>query len=102
MINIPLTTRTFDGLNVLRVEVGSNCPRGGDSGHGGRTVLRFINEASTDMRIRVDDEASVNADSIELIFGGDSEHQSVIEALEFAVTTLKAIPDTGRSMAQVE
>jgi hypothetical protein len=29
----------FFGANCLRVTVGTNCPQGGDSGHGGRTVL---------------------------------------------------------------
>jgi hypothetical protein len=102
MINIPLTTFTIEGLNTLRVEVGSNYPCGGDAGHGGRTVLRLVDKGNTDMRIRVDGGALMAANSIELVFGGDAEHESLVEALEFAVQALKVHPATSRGMAQVE
>jgi hypothetical protein len=102
MISIPLITKTFNGLNIFSVEVGSNYPCGGDSGHGGRTVLRFVNHSSTDMRVRVDELAFENTQSIELVVGGDAEHEFLIEALEFAVTTLKTLPHTDRKIAQVE
>src|SRR5258705_12076526 len=40
--------------NVLSVAVGTNCPQGGDTGHGGRTLFRLKNYGSTDIRIKVD------------------------------------------------
>ena len=86
---IRLASKSFESLNILRVDVGTNCPCGGDSGHGGRTLLRFTNEASTDMRIRVDGGAQVEVQSIELIFGGDTECETLIQALEFALGALK-------------
>lgn len=89
MPTIPLASTSFENLNFLGVDVGTNCPRGGDSGHGGRTVLRFTNEASTDMRIRVDGGAQMEIQSVELILGGDTECETLIQALEFAINALK-------------
>lgn len=89
MPTIPLASTSFESLNILKVDVGTNCPCGGDSGHGGRTILRLTNEASTDMRIRVDGGAQTEIRSVELILGGDTECETLIQALEFALSALK-------------
>ena len=34
-----LVEYTATSANILTVRVGTNCPQGGDSGHGGKTVL---------------------------------------------------------------
>jgi len=89
MPTISTASTTFENLNILKVDVGTNCPCGGDTGHGGRTLLRFTDEGSTDMRIRIDGGAQVEAQSVELVFGGDAECQTLIQSLEFALDALK-------------
>ena len=75
--------------NIMAVEVGTNCPQGGDSGHGGRTVLRLLDYSSTAMAASINGSALVPAQKIEIILGGDCEHHAMIEALEFAVRVLR-------------
>lgn len=75
--------------NILCVEVGTNCPQGGDSGHGGRTVLRFLDYAGTAMAASINGSAQLDAQKFEIVFGGDCEHQTLIEALEFALQVLR-------------
>ena len=86
---IPTRSTMFYGANVLAVEVGSNCPQGGDSGHGGRSYLAFTDEGGTDMRVRVTNDGA-DPVKIELIFGGDSENYTLIKCLEFALSVLQS------------
>jgi hypothetical protein len=83
-------SKQFDSANILTVEVGTNCPQGGDSGHGGRTVLRLINGASTDMSVGVDGAVPESVDSVEILLGGDTECETLLKSLEFAVEVLRA------------
>ena len=81
----------FKRANILRVTVGTNCPRGGDSGHGGRTVLIFEDGGGTDLRCGIDSASAADSKRIELVLGGDSEFETLIEGLEFAAQTLRLL-----------
>jgi hypothetical protein len=74
---------------VLGVTVGTSCPQGGDSGHGGRTLLRLRDLGGTDLRARVEQDDQGRA-CVELILGGDSECATFVQALEFALSVLRA------------
>ena len=76
--------------NSIGVTVGSNCPQGGDSGHGGRTYLGIKDLGGTDMRVVVNGRDLGNVCQVDLIFGGDAEHDTFIQALEFALEQLRA------------
>lgn len=89
MPQISVFSHEAHAFNTLRVDVGSNCPQGGDSGHGGRTLLRLTNLASTDMRVAIDGNTYQDVESVSLAFGGDSECDTLIECLEFALARLK-------------
>ena len=102
MPTIPTASTSFESFNILRVDVGTNCPSGGDIGHGGRTLLRFTNEASTDMRVRIDEGAQVEVRCVELVFGGDAECQTLIQSLEFALDALKKFTAANTLSAQEE
>ena len=91
MERIPVVEKEIVSANILEVVVGTNCPQGGDTGHGGRTLLRIADAASTDMRLRQPDGTFRNVDSIEIVLGGDTECETFIEALEFAATSLRAM-----------
>ena len=79
-----LESQTIESMNILTVGAGTNCPKGGDSGHGGLTTIVFENDASTDMRVEVDGKYYGNVDRIVLTFGGDTECDTLIKALSFA------------------
>jgi hypothetical protein len=92
--------------NLLTVTAGTNCPQGGDAGHGGKTYLALTNDGGTcmDAVIKTWEGESFQIDQIEkieLIFGGDCECETLIEALEFAVAVLKGqSPATARRIIQ--
>ena len=97
--------------NIIGVEAGTTGYCGGDSGHGGRTYFRLSDLASTEMRLSFTSQHSYNngvveidgkqyqvgsiscsnleASDIQIVFGGDCELDTFIEALEFTLNTLK-------------
>jgi hypothetical protein len=52
MPKINIAEKVISGANILRVQTGTNCPQGGDSGHGGRTILRLRDAAGTAMQAK--------------------------------------------------
>jgi hypothetical protein len=90
MITVPISSASFESLNCISTHVGTNCPAGGDSGHGGRTILGIKNDASTDLRVGINGQAPTEAESVEIVLGGDAECETFIQLLEYAVQVLKA------------
>jgi hypothetical protein len=88
-ICIDIQEITIVSENVLTVQAGTNCPQGGDTGHGGRTFVSFINRGGTDIRVAINGGEFEDVDSIRIVFGGDSEHDTFVEALEFALSVIK-------------
>lgn len=78
------SVHTASSANLLRVRVKTNCPQGGDAGHGGRTTLELKDEGGTAMWVN-----GQEADRVSIMLGGDSEYHTLIECLEFAVRSLK-------------
>ena len=74
----------FMSANILGVELRDTGNRGGDSGHGGRVLIKFKNIGSTDMRVN-----GQYMDEFTLFFGGDSERDTLIAALKFIVKELE-------------
>ena len=89
-------SHTSASANILKVSVSTNCPRGGDAGHGGVTVVEFKDEASTSMSIEVQPHHSpaqsfdLMSGKLRLVFQGDTECDTLIDCLEFAAKTLRA------------
>lgn len=108
---VPVKEKKINGANIIKVRVGTNGIQGGDSGHGSRTHFSIENHSGTcmavscqsnpgsDGRVTIGDMvvsglngmsvAEVEAEYFEVEFAGDSELDTFIEALEFAVATLK-------------
>lgn len=93
-IVIPTETKEVVSANILSVTVGTNGYKGGDTGHGSRTYLCIEDMASTDMSCFVTGKSCGNAGKVELCFGGDSELRTLIDALEFAVSTLRKMENS--------
>ena len=70
---------------TLEVEVGTNGYQGGDTGHGSRTYLRIQNDDCADIEGCEADKGR----GFEVTLGGDGELTAFIDALEFAINTLK-------------
>lgn len=110
-IDVPCKEVEILNANIIKVAAGTTGYKGGDTGHGGRTFFGIRNEAGTDMRITFSAERwnstggeleveeadghtnifgrNLEADRICIEFGGDAELETFIEALEFALETLK-------------
>ncbi|WP_086347993.1 hypothetical protein [Candidatus Enterococcus clewellii] len=75
--------------NILQVEVGTTGYRGGDTGHGGRTYFAIRDLAATDLEADVKKDVYGTVSAVEIELGGDTELETFIEGLEFAVKVLK-------------
>lgn len=80
-----LESTSILGANVLDVSVGTNGYKGGDAGHGSRTEFKLRDRGGTDIEIAVDQDGR----GVTVQLAGDSELNTFIQALEFAVLTLK-------------
>jgi hypothetical protein len=80
-----LETEISSLYNSLTVEVGTTGYMGGDSRKGGRTFLKILNTNNSDFNVRKD----ASGQGFSLRLGGDTELDTLIESLEFAVNELK-------------
>ena len=92
MPKLTIYSKEITSANLLKVQVGTNCPQGGDAGHGGRTVLRLIDFGGTNMRCCIGGHDLVDTTKVEIVLLGDSEHETFISALDFALSVLRKIP----------
>ncbi len=81
----------ISSANILKVSVGTNCPKGGDAGHGGRTYFKLENTAGTSMVVNVNGKEFdlSNEGKLEIILAGDTECETFLESLKFAANTLE-------------
>lgn len=96
-IEIKTFYKLIGGINQLGVEVGSNVPKGGDAGAGGRTFLEISDQGGTAWDISIDGEKFSDSASVSITLGGDSELGAIIRALEFALAVLKKQEHDGES-----
>ena len=76
------------GANMLKVEVGTNGPQGGDTGYGCRTFIRIVDEGGTDIEIKPIQTKCGKRQGFEMYLGGDSELYTIIDALYFCANVL--------------
>ena len=86
---IILNGAVFESANILEATVGTTGYKGGDTGHGGRTLFRLKNRSCTDMRVSVNGEELNDADEVTIVFGGDCELDTFKRALRFAIDVLE-------------
>lgn len=84
--------KVIKNANVLAVEAGTNTPMGGDAGHGGITVFKLSDYGATAWKlvyIKDTDQTVVEQpDKITIALYGDTEAETFMEALRFALQTL--------------
>ena len=86
-IEITTYSREIDNANILSVEAGTTGYEGGDTGHGGRTYFKIENLGGTDIRVQPIGEDGWMG--VEVFLGGDSEMETIIDALKFIVEVLE-------------
>ena len=83
--------RDVVSCNILEVEAGTNGYQGGDSGHGSRTYLRIKDQGCTDIRCSVKQNPyDGRMDELEITLGGDTELETMKEALRWMLSILEA------------
>ena len=74
---------TFTLCNILEVKLEHNGLQGGDGGHGGYVKMNFSNQGAA---IEVNGE---ECEEVELIFRGDDERLTLVDALKMIVKELE-------------
>jgi hypothetical protein len=87
--------REIYNANILEVEAGTNGYQGGDTGHGSRTYIRIQDMGATDISVHVTHDQFGCEDGVVISLGGDSELNTMIEALRFI---LKVLDDQSREV----
>ena len=65
--------RDVVNCNILTVSAGTTGLKGGDSGHGGRTVIRIEDSGSTNIEVKLIPGDRACNQGIEIKLGGDAE-----------------------------
>ena len=91
--NVVTWGREIVNCNILEVEAGTNGYQGGDTGHGSRTYLRITDLACTDIHCNVE-ENRYGSTTIEIALGGDTELETMKEALRWMLSILEAQSET--------
>jgi hypothetical protein len=86
--------KTIVSHNILDVETYTNCPKGGDAGYGGVTIIKLEDASSTawGLTVSLNDGRTIKIQQpkgFQLELYGDSEFHTIIEALEFVASSLK-------------
>jgi hypothetical protein len=83
--------KEFKHACIMRFAAGTTGYCGGDSGHGGRTVIEIEDLGSTDISFIPIFDRFNHQTGIAIQLGGDSELQGIIEGLEFMLRRLKEL-----------
>jgi hypothetical protein len=91
----PLSVTRFkeEGLVFMSLIVGTNVPQGGDSGHGGKTILSLSDIEQADIKIRASNESGchelLDITSLDIVAGGDEEAYAMLRLLRNAADALE-------------
>ena len=88
---LPAVRKTFNSANVLEVTAATNGSKGGDAGHGSRTIIRFNDLAGTAIKANVIRESNLGNGGVEIQLAGDCELWSIIDGLRFAADALEKL-----------
>jgi len=78
-------SKEFTSCNILLAKVATNCPKGGDAGHGGKTIFELENQAGTTWEIEKTEEG------LRIKLFGDTEAETFADALAWAGARLKCM-----------
>lgn len=88
----------YNGFVQADQYAGTNCPGGGDGGHGGRTVFGFSQE-SGNFDVMVDGAVVDDFHSIEITARGDDEHLFLVQAFRYWADVIEAQEKRNKEIA---
>ena len=94
---LPAIRRTLSSANILEVTAATTGYRGGDAGHGCRTIVRIEDRGGTAIKARVIPESIRGNGGVELTLAGDCELLTLVDGLRFAADALEKIAEEDRS-----
>jgi hypothetical protein len=84
-IEVPIKiNKEFTSCNILGLELTHNGMQGGDEGHGGFVNIKLKDLASTSMLVNGE-----RVEEIELEFRGDTERDTLVDALKAIIEELE-------------
>lgn len=78
-------TKCCVSANILKFVYGTNCPCGGDAGHGGKTILKIEDGCSTCWDVFVNGHKIENPETLTIILYGDCENETFREGMQKAL-----------------
>ena len=94
---LPAIRRTLSSANILEVTAATTGYRGGDAGHGCRTIVRIEDRGGTAIKARVIPESIRGNGGVELTLAGDCELLTLVDGLRFAADALEKLAEEDRS-----
>lgn len=95
-VTLPAIRKTFTVANSLEITAATNGYKGGDAGHGSRTVVGFRDRAGTAIEARVIPSSLYGNGGVEIMLAGDCELMVFIDALRYAADSLERLADEAR------
>lgn len=93
VVTMPAARKTFNSANILEVTAATTGFRGGDAGHGCRTLVRFNDLGGTAIKARSIPESIHGNGGVTIALAGDCELLTFIEGLRFAADTLEKLAE---------
>ena len=94
---LPAIRKTLLSANILEVTAATTGYRGGDAGHGCRTIVRIEDRGGTAIKARVIPESIHGNGGVELMLAGDCELLTLVDGLRFAADALEKLAEEDRS-----
>jgi hypothetical protein len=100
-------TKEIQTLCITECRVSTNCPHGGDAGHGGLTYFELKDGGSTCMRVSLVDHRGrhseeIEVDSVRICLGGDQEAFNLCRLLRWAASELENMLEENHEENQFE
>lgn len=98
-------SKVVESACITQLRVATNCPMGGDSGYGGKTVFEISDLGSTDLSVSIDDEFG-NYHEFEFVkiarirLGGDCEAENFCKLLRWAADALESMLDKNKNASK--
>lgn len=93
VVTMPAARKTFNSANILEVTAATTGFRGGDAGHGCRTMVCFNDLGGTAIKAKVIPESIHGNGGATIMLAGDCELITLIEGLRFAADTLEILSE---------
>jgi len=87
---LEIVSKQFASSNILKVSAGTNGYHDGDNEHNSKTYFAIEDLLLTNIKFKINNQNNFkDLKKIEILLEGDTELSTIIDSLEFIVSTLK-------------